>query len=66
MFECLSHATDKDGHPITKSTFDTLVKALRDIIDQYDSAPDGELGKGLTNGLFLNGRDALNNLDNIE
>ena len=62
----LAPATDKDGHPITQNTFDKIVDALREIVDQYESKPDGDLGHGLTNGTFLRGKEALNLLDGVE
>lgn len=66
MWENLKHATDKDGHPITQSTFDAIEKALRDIVEQYESMPDDRMGKGLTNGHYIRGREALNALDGID
>lgn len=35
-------------------------RLLSDIIDQYESAPDGPLGRGFTNGPFLAAREYLN------
>jgi len=63
MWENLKNATDKNGHPITQNMFDKIEKALRTIIDQYDSMPDGVIGRGLTNEMFYNGRRVLDELD---
>ena len=35
---------------------------LAEIVAQYDSAPDGDLGKGFTNGTFLKARAYLESL----
>ena len=66
MQEILKPASNKNGHPITQNDFDSIEKALRDIVEQYESMPDGYIGRGLTNGIFWSGRRALNKIDEIE
>ena len=64
MFECLQPGADNNGHPITQNCLDMIVESLRDLVNTYESAEDGTLGCGLTNGLFIKGRAALNYFDN--
>lgn len=36
------------------------IEIIKDIVTQYDEKPDGELGKGFTNGPFLRARAFIN------
>jgi len=66
MFEVLRPAKDKNGHPITQNMFNAIERSLREIVNQYESMPDGKMGRGLTNGHYINARKALNLLDDYE
>lgn len=62
-----SQPGDNSGYYVQKADFDRQCKIaskykdryfaarelLSAIVDQYDAAPDGPLGKGFTNGPFL-------------
>ncbi|SRR5579885_2448370 len=40
-----------------------LYEALKQLVEQYGLMPDGPLGRGLTNGAFLDARAALQKAD---
>ena len=50
------YATARSTLSDAELTIVALEKALTDLVRAYDAMPDGELGKGLTNGHFLSAR----------
>lgn len=49
----------QEGVQAANAQMAALLDAASAIVKQYNTMPDGELGKGLTNGHFFQLRDAL-------
>ena len=50
------YATARETLADAERTIVALETALTELVHAYDSMPDGELGRGLTNGNFLRAR----------
>jgi len=50
------YATARETLADAERTIVALETALTELVHAYDSMPDGELGRGLTNGHFLRAR----------
>ncbi len=50
------YATARETLADAERTIVALETALTELVHAYDAMPDGELGKGLTNGHFLRAR----------
>lgn len=50
------YATARGTLAEAERTIVELEMALTDLVHAYDAMPDGELGRGLTNGHFLRAR----------
>lgn len=50
------YATARETLADAERTIVALEAALTELVHAYDAMPDGELGKGLTNGHFLRAR----------
>ena len=50
------YATARETLADAERTIVALETALTELVHAYDSMPDGELGRGLTNGNFLKAR----------